>query len=124
MKCEACGVALTDDVAYCSHCGSAAPEPPAEPFASIAEFTALLARVAELESRVETHAEESRQAWSRLPALEDSDRRSRRILNSSSLYTDMFGWRLLTMVGYGLLSGLLVSGILLAFALATGILHR
>jgi len=61
--------------------------------------------------------------WSRIPILEDAERRHRRILNSSSLYTDMFGMRLVTMVGYGLLSGVVVSAILLVVALATGVLH-
>lgn len=123
MECESCGTELATDGMYCSHCGSQAPEPDSEPYGSTADLVALRERLNELESRVESHALESAQMWSRIPVLEDSERRHRRILNSSGLYTDMFGIRLVTMVGYGLLSGVVVGGILVMLALATGLLR-
>jgi len=124
MECESCGGALNTDAAFCSQCGTPAPEPTENPHASAADVIALNARIDGLEERLDNYIEDSGQLLARIPMLEDAERQHHRILNSSSLYTDMFGWRLLTMVGYGLLSGLLVSGILLAFALATGLLHR
>ena len=123
MECTSCGATLTADCRFCPTCGAQAPDPPVAPYASTLDLDALRTRLDDLESRVERHAEESAQMWSRIPILEDAERRHRRILNSSSLYTDMFGMRLVTMVGYGLLSGVVVSAILLVVALATGVLH-
>lgn len=123
MKCESCGAVLGPDGLFCSQCGTQAPETPSEPHASPVEVAALRERLDELEGRMERHMKESALAWQRIPPLEDSERRHRRILNSSSLYTDMFGTRLVTMVGYGLLSGVVVSAILVLIAFAAGVLH-
>jgi hypothetical protein len=123
MKCESCGAVLGSEGLFCSQCGTQAPDPPREPHASTAEVAALRGRIDELEGRMERHMKESELAWQRIPPLEDSERRHRRILNSSSLYTDMFGTRLVTMVGYGLLSGVVVSAILLLIAFAAGVLR-
>ena len=123
MECKSCGTALASQDVYCSRCGEQAPEPESEPYARTADLFALSERLSALETSVLLHQEESERAWSRIPMLEDSERRHRRILNSSHLYTDMFGIRLVTMVGYGLLSGVVASAIIVALALATGVLH-
>jgi len=114
---------MTVECRFCPSCGAEAPATPAEQFASTRDLAALTERLDALEERVTRDAEESARMWSRIPILEDAERRHRRILNSSSLYTDLFGMRLVTMIGYGLLTGVVVSAVLLALALITGVLH-
>lgn len=124
MECESCGLELAEDAAFCSGCGARAPELTSELAELTADVAVLQERVATLAGAVELHISESKKVWDRLPGLEDMERRHRRILCSSSLYSELFGMRLVTFFGYWLLSGVVVSAILFAVALATGVLRR
>ena len=123
MQCESCGIELAEDATFCSACGARAPELASELCVLTTDVAALSERVSALESAILLQADQSKQQWDRIPALEDMERRHRRILCSSSLYSEMFGMRLVTFFGYWLLSGIVVATVLLGLAWATGLLH-